>query len=63
MKKSKILQQDRDSLVALAKRMTPEERLVAYANHAQLINQMYQAGVKHRAGRVPSPKRKNPKRP
>ena len=63
MKKSEVLQKDRDSLALLSKRMTPEERLVAYANHAQLINQMYQAGVKHREGRVPSTKRKNPKRP
>lgn len=63
MKKSGILQKDHEDLLLLYQRMKPEERLVAYANHAQLMNQMYQAGVKHREGRLPSAKRKNPKRP
>jgi len=63
MMQSAIIQQDHEDMARRLRRMTPEERLVAYANHAQLMNQMYQAGVQYRKGRVLSPKRKNPKRP
>lgn len=30
--------------------MKPEERLVAFVNHSQLLMQMYQAGVDFRVG-------------
>ena len=61
MRRLTILQKEREALVQRLKRMTPEERLTAYARHSQLMHRMYQAGVKHRAGRVPSSKRKSPK--
>ncbi len=61
MSASAILQQKREALIQQLRRMTPDERLTAYAHHSQLMHQMYQAGVKHRAGRAPSPKRKSPK--
>ncbi|MBI3319095.1 MAG: hypothetical protein HYZ89_00690 [Candidatus Omnitrophica bacterium] len=58
MKKSKILQQDRDNLVLLSKRMTPEERLVAFFHHSRLIRQLYQAGLSYRSAvRPPSQRR------
>ncbi|MDP3723841.1 MAG: hypothetical protein Q8R91_10180 [Candidatus Omnitrophota bacterium] len=63
MRRSAIIQQDHEDMVRRSRRMTPEERLVAYANHAQLMNQMYQAGVQYRKGHLPSAKRKNPKKP
>lgn len=49
MKRSSVLRQDRESLLLACQRMTPQERLVAYANHARLVYQLYQAGVKHRS--------------
>lgn len=61
MKKSDILQKDHEDLLLLYQRMKPEERLVAYANHAQLMNQMYQAGVRYRSGLLPSSKRRTPR--
>lgn len=61
MNKSKLLQQDRDNLVARAKRMTPEERLTAFFHHSQLIYQLYQAGVKYRAAARPPSKRQSRK--
>lgn len=54
MKTSAIMRQDHEDLVLLSKRMKPEERLVAYFNHSQLIHQIYQAGVRYRAGLLPS---------
>lgn len=57
MKRSAIVQQDREDLVLRSQRMTPEERLVAYVYHSQFMHQMYQAGVQYRAGRMPSSKR------
>ena len=53
MKKSEVLQKDREDMMLLYKRMKPEEKLVAYWQHSQLIYQMYQAGLDYRAGRVP----------
>ncbi|MBI3010204.1 MAG: hypothetical protein HYY57_04395 [Candidatus Omnitrophica bacterium] len=49
MKKSKILQKDHEAILLLYRRMKPEERLVAYFNHSQLVNQIYLAGVNYRA--------------
>lgn len=48
---SSILQKDREEAVALSKRLTPEERLVAYYHHSRLMAQMYRAGAYHRAHR------------
>lgn len=47
-KDSKILREDWKDLIRLAKRMSPEQRLVAFSNHSQLIGQIYQAGVSYR---------------
>ncbi len=49
MRKSEILQKDHEDLLLLYKRMKPEERLMAYFRHSQLITQIYQAGVKYRS--------------
>ena len=55
MNKPGMLQEDREGLIRLSRSLTPEERLAASFYHAQFLNQMYQAGVKYRAGTVPSP--------
>lgn len=39
-------------MLRLYQRMKPEERLVAFFHHAQLTQQMCQAGVRYRAGPV-----------
>ncbi len=62
MKKSEILQQDYDGLVLLSKRMTPEERLVAFFHHSRLIHQLYQAGARYRSAVPPPSKRRTKKR-
>ena len=51
---SALLEQDREASVLLCKRMKPEERLVAYFHHSQLMHQLYRAGLSHRSKRVPS---------
>jgi hypothetical protein len=51
--KSAVLQHDREEILALSRRLTPEERLVAYYHHSRLIAQMYQAGVRARAAKRP----------
>ena len=48
MSKSEVLQKVHEEMIALYKRMKPEERLVAYFHHSQLISQIYQAGVIYR---------------
>ncbi len=58
MRKSKILEKDREALVRLSKRLTPEQRLRAHLRHSQLISQIYQAGVRYRLGRSASPRKK-----
>ncbi len=50
MKKSEILQKDHEDLISLYKRMKPEERLMAYFHHSQLVTQIYQLGVNYRLG-------------
>ncbi|MBI3318747.1 MAG: hypothetical protein HYZ90_06395 [Candidatus Omnitrophica bacterium] len=32
----------------MSRRMKPEERLLAYLQHSQLIHRIYDAGVRHR---------------
>ena len=51
MKRRKSSQQDLEEAVLLSKRLTPEERLVAFFRHSQLISRLYQAGVKYRSRR------------
>ena len=48
MKKSEVLRKDHEEMIALYKRMKPEERLVAFFYHSQLTPQLYQAGVGYR---------------
>jgi len=45
---SKILQKNREELVEICRAMSPEDRLLAFLNHSQLIYQIYEAGVEHR---------------
>ena len=56
MSASAIVQQDHEDLIRLYQRMKPEERLAAFFYHSQLIQQMYQAGMRHRSGSAPSSK-------
>ena len=49
MKRSKSSGQDRNEAVLLSKRLKPEERLVAFFHHSQLISRLYQAGVRYRS--------------
>ena len=51
MRRSAILEQDREELVRRCRRMTPEERLVAHVNLSRLMSQIHQAGVKYRLRR------------
>jgi len=53
MKKSEVLRKDHEEMIALYKRMKPEERLVAFFYHSQLIHQLYQAGVGYRLSASP----------
>lgn len=48
MRRSKIAKEDREALSRISQRMKPEERLVAYLRHSQLLHRLYQAGLKHR---------------
>lgn len=57
MRRSKIAEEDREALLRRSQRMKPEERLVAYLWHSQLLHRLYQAGLRHRmAARLPSRK-------
>jgi len=58
MKESNILKRGHEEIVLLCKSMRPEERLVAYFEHSQLVHQMYQAGVNYRSAFFPSHKRR-----
>lgn len=49
MKRLESFQQHSEEAVRLSKRLTPEERLVAFFNHSRLISQIYQAGVRYRS--------------
>ncbi len=42
--KSAILQQDRDDLIKLNRSLSPEERLVAFYHHSQLLIQLSLVG-------------------
>lgn len=58
MRESPILSKDRESSIRLYKKMKPEERLIAFFHHSRLMNQIYQAGMRYRAGRSSPSKRK-----
>jgi hypothetical protein len=49
MRRSTLMQRDRAELIRRARRMRPEERLVAFLHHCELLAQMAQAGVRDRA--------------
>lgn len=57
MRRSKIVEEDREALSRLSQRIKPEERLVAYLRHTQLLHRLYQAGLRYRMTvRLPSKK-------
>ncbi len=58
MTESKIMRRGREETLLLGKNMKPEERLVAFLRHTQLVYKVYQAGVKYRAGLLPLRKRR-----
>lgn len=62
MTRSAIIQQDYEDMVRRSRRMTPEERLVAFFHHSQLIHQLYQAGARYRLAVPPPSKRRAKKR-
>ncbi len=55
--KSKILQKDHEDMIKLHRKMKPEERLMAYFHHSQLVQQFYQAGLTSRKSPSSSPKK------
>ena len=46
--KSALRQKDHEDLIRIHKKMTPEERLIAFYNHSRLMAQIYQAGIQSR---------------
>lgn len=58
MKESKILKRNREEIILFCKSMRPEERLVAYLKHSQLVHQIYRAGVNYRSDLAPLRKRR-----
>lgn len=48
-KDSKIMREKEEWKTLSVKRMTPEERLVAFFNHSRPMRQIYQVGVEYRA--------------
>ncbi len=61
MKKVAMLSQDRELLIALCKRMTPQERLMAYLRQSQLVTKMSEAGIRYRSRRAARSGKKTPK--
>ena len=55
--KSKILQKDHEDMIELYRKMKPEERLMAYFHHSQLVQQFYQAGLTFRTSPPSSPQK------
>jgi len=49
MSTSELMRQDHEAMLACSRRMTPEERLVAFFHHSQLVYQLYRAGAAYRA--------------
>jgi hypothetical protein len=45
---SELMRQAHEEMIALHRRMKPEERLVAYFYHSQLVYQLYRAGATYR---------------
>jgi hypothetical protein len=46
--RSKLAEESRKALIADTKRLTPEERLRAFARHSKLVTQLYDAGKQAR---------------
>lgn len=61
MNKSSLLQKNHDELVALNKKMTPKERLVAFFNHSQLVSRLFEAGAKFRSQTLSAAPKKSSK--
>ncbi len=56
---SKILQKNHEELVEICRAMSPEDRLLAFLNHSELVHQIYEAGVKYRkTPSLPLPKKR-----
>ncbi len=55
---SKILQKDKDDLTRLYKSMTPQERLVVFANHSEALVKISRAGANFRK-KNPAAKRRS----
>lgn len=51
-RKSKLADQLRKELLESARRMTPEERLAAYAEHSRLVMEIYRSGVAARSKKM-----------
>ncbi len=52
---SNVLKKNREAMIKMYQKMTPEQRLVAFLNHSRLVHKLYQAGQK---AQVPSLKNK-----
>jgi hypothetical protein len=50
---SKLARQSEQDLIALMRRLTPEERLNAFLAHCQLMMELYQAGQQLRSASLP----------
>ncbi|MBI4597138.1 MAG: hypothetical protein HY737_01870 [Candidatus Omnitrophica bacterium] len=49
--RSRVNQQARDELVELCKRLTPNQRLAAFATHSRLMMSLFKSGERYRARR------------
>lgn len=56
MRRSKIIEDDRNTLSRLSRRLKPEERLAAYLRHSELLHHLHQAGLRYRTTRALSRK-------
>lgn len=62
MRRSRMLESDREDLIARCRRLSPEARLTAFFRHSQLMHEMYRAGASYRAGALASPKKRRGQR-
>ena len=56
------MQQDREAMIRRARRLRPEERLVAFFHHARLITELSLAGERYRAGHLARSRKNRAKR-
>jgi len=54
--KSRIIDQDREELLAISKAMTPRKRLEAYVIQSRLMARVGRAGSRHRSIKAKHPK-------